>query len=182
VQTQHHFYDGNHLHFITASTYGRVRLFDSPRFRKRFIETLDQLRSDFDFRLIGYVVMPDHFHLLVWPSKDHNPSTIVGSLKQRTARYIIESLKSCEQSWCRRMLARITLPETVHDQSTYRVWQRRFYDFNVWSEKKRLEKLDYMHGNPVKRGLAKSPADWPWSSWRFYHLNDTRVLAIDRVS
>jgi putative transposase len=79
------------------------------------------------------------------------------------------------------MLTRITLPESVHDQSTYRVWQRRFYDFNVWSEKKRLEKLDYMHGNPVRQGLVNSPADWPWSSWRFYHLNDTSVLSMDRV-
>jgi 5-methylcytosine-specific restriction endonuclease McrA len=47
-------------------------------------------------------------------------------------------------------------PETAHDQSTYCVWQRRFYDFNVWSEEKRLEKLDYMHGNPVQRALVKS--------------------------
>ena len=77
----------------------------------------------FDFRLVGYVVMPDHFRMLVWPGKGHSPSRIVGSLKQRTARHIIESLKGCEQSWCRHMLTRITLPETVHDQSTYRVWQ-----------------------------------------------------------
>src|SRR5262245_61521084 len=79
VQKQHHFYAGNHLHFITASTYRRVRLFDSPRFRKRFIDTLGQLRNELDFRLVGYVVMPDHFHLLIWPGKDYNPSNIVGS-------------------------------------------------------------------------------------------------------
>ncbi len=79
------------------------------------------------------------------------------------------------------MLEKIVLPETVHDESTYRVWQRRFYDFNVWSESKRLEKLQYMHGNPVKRRLVENPADWPWSSWRFYHLGDTSVLAMDRV-
>jgi REP element-mobilizing transposase RayT len=62
VQKQHHFYGGNHLHFISASTYRRVCLFNSPRFRKRFIQTLDQLRNEFDSRLVGYVVMPDHFH------------------------------------------------------------------------------------------------------------------------
>jgi putative transposase len=56
-----------------------------------------------------------------------------------------------------------------------------FYDFNLWSEEKRLEKLDYLHDNPVKRGLVKSPAGWFWSSWRFYHLSDTRALAMDRV-
>jgi REP element-mobilizing transposase RayT len=60
---------------------------------KRFIETLEQLRNELDSRLAGHVVMPDHFHILVWPSKGHSPSSIVGRLKQRRARYIIESLK-----------------------------------------------------------------------------------------
>ena len=125
--------------------------------------------------------MPEHFHVLIWPSKVHSPSKIGGSLKQRTARHIIENLKRCKEPWCRRMLEKIVLPETVHDQSTYRVWQRRFYDFNVSGESKRLEKLQYMHGNPLKRRLVENPADWPWSSWRFYHLGDTRVLAMDRI-
>jgi putative transposase len=181
VLRQHHYCAASHLHFITASTYRRVRLFDSPRFRDRFIETLDQLRTEFDFRLVGYVLMPEHFHLLIWPGKVHSRSRIVGSLKQRTARHIIENLKRCKEPWCLRMLEKIVLPDTVHDESTYRVWQRRFYDFNVWSESKRLEKLHYMHGNPVKRGLVKNPGDWPWSGWRFYYLGDTSVLAMDRV-
>lgn len=115
----------------------------------------------------GYVLMPERFRLPVLPSKGRSPSRVFGSLKQRTARHIIENLKRFEEPWCRRMLEKIVLPVTVHDQSTYRVWQRRFYDFNVWSESKRLEKLQYMHGNPVERKLVESPVDWPWSSWRF---------------
>ena len=59
-------------------------------------------------------------------------------------------------------------------------WQRRFYDFDVWSEKKKLEKREYMHMNPVERGLVRYPAEWPWSSYRFYSLGETRVLAMDR--
>jgi len=51
----------------------------------------------------------------------------------------------------------------------------------VYSEKKRLEKLDTMHNNPVKRGLVASPGLWPWSSWRFYYLNDQSVLSMDRL-
>jgi hypothetical protein len=47
------------------------------------------------------------------------------------------------------MLRRLTLPATVHDEANGRVWQRRFYDMNIWSEKKQLEKLDYMHNNPA---------------------------------
>ncbi len=79
------------------------------------------------------------------------------------------------------MLVRLRLPPTVHDQSHYRVGQRRFYPFNVYSEKERLEKLNTMHQNPVKRGLVTSPGDWPWSSWRFYFLQDASILAMDRL-
>lgn len=88
------------------------------------------------------------------------------------------------RAFCRcfvRALERLRLPPTVHDQSHYRVWQRRFYPFNVYSEKKRLEKLNYMHHNPVKRGLVSSPGDWPWSSWRFYFLQDASIFAMDRL-
>jgi len=80
------------------------------------------------------------------------------------------------------MLEKMVLPETAHDESTYRVWQRRFYDFNVWSESKRLEKLQYVHGNPMKRRLMQNPGDWPWSSCWLYHLGDSGVLAMDRLS
>jgi putative transposase len=79
------------------------------------------------------------------------------------------------------MLTGLRLPPTVHSDSRYRVWQRRFYPFNVYSEKKRLEKLDYMHNNPVQRGLVSSADQWPWSSFRFYYLNDSSVLSMDRL-
>jgi putative transposase len=61
-----------------------------------------------------------------------------------------------------------------------RFWEPRFYDFNVWSEGKIWEKLDSMHLNPVKRGLATTPGSWPWSSYRFYALYDTSVFAVGR--
>ena len=72
------------------------------------------------------------------------------------------------------MMDRLQLPFTVHHHAHRRRWQRRFYDFNVWSERKIREKLDYMHNNPVERRLVERPGDWPWSSWRFYYLQDPR--------
>jgi len=79
------------------------------------------------------------------------------------------------------MRARFELPPSVHHHAHYRVWQRGGYDLNIWSEKKRLEKLKYMHNNPVKRGLVAQPGDWAWSSWRFYCLGDKSVLALDTM-
>ena len=63
----------------------------------------------------------------------------------------------------------------------HRVWQRRFYDLNIWSEKKRREKLDYMHNNPVKRRLVTSPHLRPWSSFRFIFLQDASIFPLDRL-
>ena len=79
------------------------------------------------------------------------------------------------------MLSRLRLPATVHAPATRRVWQRRFYDMNIWSERKVIEKLNYMHANPVRRRLVVSPDQWEWSSYRYYHLQDDSVLAMDRL-
>jgi putative transposase len=60
--------------------------------------------------------------------------------------------------------------------------QRRLYDMNIWSERKKLEKLDYMQGNPVRRRLVASPEQWPWSSLRFYYLGGISVMAMDPMT
>ncbi len=126
--------------------------------------------------------MPEHFHLLLWPSDRANPSQIMQKLEGRAARFILKTLRAnTRRSWCKRMLAQFALPSTVHDEAHFRVWQRRFYDMNIWTEKKKLEKLNYMHNNPVKRGLVTVPGEWPWSSWRFYYLEDASLLPMDRV-
>jgi REP element-mobilizing transposase RayT len=102
-------------------------------------------------------------------------------LEGRTARFVLKALReSCGPAWCGGMLSRWTLPPSVHDEAHFRVGERRFYDMNIWSDKKQLEKLNYMHHNPVKRGLVKEPGNWPWSSWRFYFLDDASILRMDR--
>jgi putative transposase len=176
-------YDPGQLQFITASVYRRAPLFLSDRFRRNFVETLAAVRQETKFLLIGWVLMPDHFHLLLKPEPVESTPLILKTLKEETATHILKILREHQQyPWCRKMLARLRLPPTVHDESHYQLWQRRSYPFNVYSEKKRLEKLDYMHNNPVKRGLVSLPGDWAWSSWRFYYLQDTSLLAMDRVS
>jgi hypothetical protein len=60
-------------------------------------------------------------------------------------------------------------------------WQARFYDFNVWTTKKRAEKLRYIHRNPVKRGPVELPEQWRWSSYRFYLLGEIGIVRVKRV-
>ena len=179
---QKHYYGNNHLHFLTRSTYRRVRLFDSERFRQRWVKALGELRCELGFKIAGYVLMPEHFHLLLWPSAEANPSQILQRLEGRTALFVLKDLRqNTKHAWCRKMLNQVRLPTSVHHHAHFRVWQRGGYDLNLWSSRKINEKLDYMHNNPIVRKLVDKPGDWPWSSWRFYFLNDASLLSMDPI-
>jgi len=92
--------------------------------------------------------MPEHLHLLITEPEVGNSSTVMQVLKQRTARALLPKRKRRNPRQ----------PSLFGEGPRGRAfWQARFYDFNVWTTKKRVEKLRYMHRNPVKRGLAKSP-------------------------
>ena len=80
------------------------------------------------------------------------------------------------------MLSKLQLPLSVNSDAHHRVWQRRYLPFNVFAQRKHMEKLDYMHNNPVNKGLVSSPDQWPWSIFRFYYLNDSTVLSMDRLA
>ena len=110
--------------------------------------------------------MPDHIHLLISEPDRGTPSTVMQVLKQQFARRVL-----------RRKRRPSGQGELWSDEP--HVWQRRFYDFNVWSERKRIEKLRYMHRNPVKRGLAASPELWCWSSFRAYALGEVGPVKVN---
>jgi putative transposase len=176
-----HFYGQNHYYYITKNIYRRARVFDSERFKGNFVQTLGDLRSELGFKLFGYVLMPEHCHLLIGPSPAANPSQIMQQLCERTANFILRNLRqNLPHPWCRRMLKDFELSSTLQHHARYRVWNRRGYDMNIWSGRKHNEKLDDMHNNPVARGLVAHPGDWPWSSRRFYYREDRSLLAMDR--
>jgi len=120
---------------------------------------------------VGYVVMPEHVHLLIGEPRRGTPSTVLQMLKQRVSRNArkVRSRRRCGQM-------SLTFPEVEVVPRLF--WQARFYDFNVFTEKKKKEKLEYMHGNPVMRGLVQHPRDWPWSSWSNYAKGEG-LIAVD---
>jgi hypothetical protein len=104
-------------------------------------------------------------------------------LKKRTAQEIIAVLaRNRDNRRCSALLARLRLPRAVHSDSYYRVGQRRYVPSSVFTPKKHMEKLDDMHNNPVAAKLVDSPDQWPWSSFRFYDLEDSSVLPMDHVA
>jgi putative transposase len=167
-------YGQGDLHFVTFSCYRRRPLLGTARARDRFVKILDEVRRRHAFRLVGYVVMPEHVHLLISEPVKKNPSKILQVLKQKVAQ---ASLKKRSRT----ISAQLSLPlEGDHTEEAH-FWQRRFYDFNVWSEKKLKEKLEYMHANPVQRKLAQHPGDWAWSSWTHYAGRRGSKIRIDSI-
>jgi putative transposase len=165
------YYGRGHLHFLTWSCYRRKPLLGSVRARNRSLKNLDEVRQRHRFRLVGYVVMPEHVHLLIGEPERGTPSTVVQVLKQRFSRWMRRRKRN-------RSSAQLQLWK---QGEAPRFWQRRFYDFNVWSEKKKGEKLHYMHNNPVKRKLVAHPMQWPWSSFSFYFGRGPCLLKMDPV-
>ena len=108
--------------------------------------------------LVGYVVMPDHVHLLISEPPKSTPSVMLKALKQRVSRDLRRKKRKAASGQLR-------LPFLNDGLGLPRFWQPRFYDFNVYSGYKVREKLEYMHANPVKRGLVKNPGAWMWSSF-----------------
>ncbi len=147
------FQQSHQLHYITFSCYRRQPRLNTPQACRLFLRQLEIARRRFAMCVYGYVVMPEHVHLLVNEPERGPLSTVIQSLKQTVAR--------------------ITGFADAH------FWQRRYYDFNVWSERKRVEKLRYIHRNPVKRGLVQKPEDWPWSSFRHYLYGEEGIVEIE---
>jgi putative transposase len=169
------FYGQGDLHFITFSCYRRLPLLGTVRARNVFVQQLRRVREEYGFLLVGYVVMPEHVHLLMSEPKKGTPSTVLQMLKQRVSRISRKSKRRTPSGQLR-----LAFPRFVSELPQF--WQPRFYDFNVFTHKKKDEKLEYMHGNPVARGLVKHPKDWLWSSFRFYAKGEAGLVEIDAVN
>ena len=164
------YYGTGHLHFINCSCYHRQGWLASRSRRDLFLQVMETVRQRYNFVIVGYVVMPEHIHRLLSEPEKGDPSKVMQALKQGFARRVLRQLRQ------RRPPGQATLfgPEPE------RVWQRRFYDFNVWSARKRIEKLRSMHRNPVARGLVDAPEQWAWSSFRAYAYGEVGIVRLNQ--
>jgi putative transposase len=163
----HRYYGVQHLHFTTCSCYRRPAFLNAGKRRDLFLKMLEEARRKYRFVVHGYVLMPEHFHLLITESERGDPSVVMKVVTQRFARRFNQTRRPA------------AAPMALSDSHPERVWQKRFYDFNVWSERKHIEKLRYMHRNPVKRGLVERPEQWRWSSFRSYLYGEVGAVRVN---
>jgi putative transposase len=144
-------------HSVTFSCYRRRPYLSRGSAATLFLTCLEQTRRRYGFRVYGYVVMPEHVHLLVSEPVVGLLSTAVQALKIAVSRRALSAGWRAEQPF----------------------WQKRYYDHNVRSHEKFVEKLRYIHRNPMQRGLCVEAIAWPWSSFRHYMTAEIGAVEIE---
>jgi len=148
---------------LTFSCYRRMPFFSRERTCEWFRQALEAARTKFDFQVWAYVLMPEHVHLLVHPGEAGEMSRFLQAVKEPVARQAIGYLKANAPQW----LARLTVHEG--QRVRHRFWQPGGgYDRNIISTEALRAMIDYIHANPVRRGLVARVEDWEWSSARWY--------------
>ncbi len=139
------------FHFITFSCHHRLPYLNTPSARDIFESALELIRRRYNFVVAGYVVMPEHVHLLMSEPRKGVLARSIQAIK------LSVSMRRCERPF----------------------WQPRYYDFNIHNREKVTEKLRYIHRNPVTRGLCAKPEDWPWCSFRHYLTGEPGTVEIE---
>lgn len=172
------FHETGTLHFITWSCRDRQPLLSKPEHRDLLLKVLEQMRNRYRFAVVGYVVMPEHVHLLISEPLVRNISSAISAIKLGYTRRVLS--KHCQSDPNPKgapLLAEVArsggFPATNH------IWTKRSYDFNVFTTPKIAEKLHYMHQNPVTRGLVERPEQWTWSSFRFYACGESGSVKLN---
>jgi putative transposase len=170
-----------HTHFLTFSCYRRLTFFWHDAVKQIAIEGLRLLQSKFTVCLVGYVIMPEHMHIIVYPHARgcHEPVPI-SRLLHSFKRYVGQHGKQCLAK-LRADRGKLWSAPLEDWAATARLpfWTTRGYDFNIDRLETLIEKLHYCHKNPLTRGLVRRAEDWQWSSYRFYEFDDRSVLTMD---
>ena len=165
-----------HAHFLTYSCFHGYKLLSSDRTCRWVVNALERTRRDFALVLWAYVIMPEHVHVALRPRRaDYRMQDILAALKREVSKKAKEYLiAASNRAWLSRLTVRHG-PRTV-----FRFWQPGGgFDRNVCHERSLGEMIKYIHANPVRRGLVAQPADWYWSSARFWDGDRSGPLATD---
>jgi len=168
-----HYDNPGEARFITFCCHNKLPFFKDEKDFLIFIEELDKARAKHNFKMLGYVVMPNHVHLLLLPPNDMKLGLVIGEIKSLSARRILGRWRS----------DRVSMPDSIRvkrgERNKVVFWQRRCYDRNCRNEKELLQSIEYCHNNPVARGLAEYCSAWRWSSYNSYVGRGEAPLGID---
>lgn len=157
--------DPGHAHSLTFSCFQRRQFLSKDHSCNWLVKALADARRKWQFDLWAWVIMPEHVHLLVWPRRAiYSIGKMLASIKLPVARRAVRHVR-CTAPHALWMLEDVQ----PNGEKCHRFWQRGGgYDRNIYDEAAVFAEIDYIHQNPVRRGLVERAEDWPWSSAAFY--------------
>jgi putative transposase len=160
LQRRRSFDELGHAHELTFSCYHSYRFLQAERTCLWLAQSIEQARQRWDFALWAYVFTPEHVHLIVWPRRSESKvAMILKAIKQPVGRRAVLFLEAHAPHW----LPRITRPRAGRVERLF--WQSGGgYDRNIVEPRTMAVAIDYVHLNPVRRGLVERAAEWRWSS------------------
>jgi putative transposase len=168
-----------HAHELTFSCFQRQAFLTSDRARLWFVDAIKMARKRHSFHLWAYVIMPEHAHILLWPTRStYDIGSILSTIKLPVTRRAQNFVREHAPEFLSRM-AHIQPNGKVQ----HRFWQRGGgYDRNSFEPETIWKQIEYIHANPVRRGLCRCPEDWYWSSAGIYTHLRAEPLTVDRGS
>ena len=174
-KTIRRFHEPGDLHELTFSCYRRMPLLTNDVWREMLCRSIEKAITRWNFRLVAFVLMPEHVHLLVYPATSIvEIDNLLAAIKQPYSVKIKNLLMTSGSD----LVNRLTVQERP-GKTAFRYWQEGpGYDRNLSSQKAVLAAIDYIHRNPIRRGLVDGVAHWKWSSSRWY-ASETRLVDPD---
>ena len=170
-----HFDIDGQARFITFCTHNQLPLLSDNKIRRIILDIILDAKKQYGFKLIAYVLMPEHVHLILIPNENSKVGHIIGEIKRLSSKKIHKYL-ILQKS---KLIKKLTVIRNGAERFVF--WRKRCYDHNCRSEESLWEKVNYCHNNPVKRGLVQSPEKWQWSSYQYYRCNEVSPLNIDII-
>ncbi len=170
------FNDAGHAHFLTFSCFRRQPFLGKDRSRHWMNDAIEIGRKRHQFHLWAYVIMPEHVHLLIWPTTPvYSISSVLKTIKLSVARKAITYVKQNAVSYLPKMEDR-----QPNGKVSHRFWQRGGgFDGNITEPETVWTTIDYIHANPVRRDLCERPTEWEWSSAIEMEKPGTGLLRLD---
>ena len=166
--------------FVSGSTYRRIPVFRYPKPCRLFLDALEAYRTEYGLRIHAYVLMPDHYHLLLYLPPERRPVDFLRDFKSLVGKRIIEWLRVEKLD---KLLARFQLKRTPRrdKDARYCILQYNSHVKALSSNHALRQKIQYIHLNPVREGLAASPDAYIYSSARIYAGLGLSIVKVDRL-
>jgi len=177
VSRRRNYNEPGHAHELTCSCFQRYQFLIAERARTWLTDAIADARQKLDFALWCYVVMPEHMHLIVHPRQPvYEIDDILAAIKQPVARRGMAYLRKSAPEWLPK------LKVVRSRRSEFHFWQiGGGFDRNVIKPKTLQAMIDYIHANPVRRGLVTRPEDWVWSSAAWFLRGEQGPIPVDAI-